>query len=304
MTAAGRRARGHAQSILKALLGEAPRTLHALGGGLSNQVFKAKRGTDVFVIRLNDDPAKVKDYLKEQWAMAAARAQGVPVPEVLEVGAAPIPFMVSRAVAGEEATHHRERRAVLRSLGGFLRRIHAVPTSGFGQTFDWSGNVLSRKETWRDYLKREFRGEARIEALERHGVLAPPQARRLRAALRAVARWEVAPALNHGDPRLKNVMADDAGTVTAILDWEFCTSHAAPWWDLSLALHDLNVDAKEALLEGYGLSPPEIRERSEALRLFNVLNYAGAAGKAAKEKDAAALGWIGARLAGALDLYG
>ncbi len=200
--AAQRRARGHALAILKALLGEAPRSLRALGGGLSNHVFLARRGSDVFVIRLNDEPGKVKDYLKEQWAMAAARGQGVPVPEVLEVGAAPIPFMVSRAVAGEEATHHRERRAVLRSLGGFLRRIHAVPTSGFGQTFDWSGNVLSRKETWKDYLKREFRGEERIEALLRHGVIAAAQARRLRGTLREVAGWEVQPALNHGDPRL------------------------------------------------------------------------------------------------------
>lgn len=304
MTAAQRRARAHAQAILKGLLGEAPRTLHALGGGLSNHVFRTRRGSDVFVIRLNDDPAKVKDYLKEQWAMAAARAEGVPVPEVLEVGAAPIPFMVSRAVAGEEATHHRERRAVLRSLGELLRRIHAVPTSGFGQTFDWSGNLLSRKESWRDYLKREFKGEERVALLLRHGVIGAAQAKHLRGTLREVAGWEVRPALNHGDPRLKNVMADGDGSVTAILDWEFCTSHAAPWWDMSLALHDLNVDAKEALLEGYGLSPAAIREASPGLRLFNVLNYAGAVDKAAREKDAAALGWFGARLCGALDLYG
>ncbi|MFL1463531.1 phosphotransferase family protein [Roseococcus sp. DSY-14] len=302
--AAARRARAQAQAILGQLLGRAPRGLRALGGGLSNHVFQARHGTDTFVIRLNDEPGKVKDYLKEQWAMAAARAQGVPVPEVLEVGAAPIPFMVSRSVRGEEATHHRRRRAVLRSLGGLLRRVHAVPTSGFGQTFDWSGNLLSRRESWAEYLQREYRGEERIAALRRHGVLEEAQARRLRATLREVAKWEVEPALSHGDPRLKNVLADAEGTVTALLDWEFCTSHAAPWWDLSLALHDLSVDAKEALLEGYGLSPAEVRERSPALRLFNVLNYAAAAGKAAKEKDKAALGWIGARLAGALDLYG
>ena len=36
--------------------------------------------------------------------------------------------------------------------------------------------------------------------------------------------------------------------------WEFCSSNVAPYWDLSLALHDLSIDAKQASLGGYGVS--------------------------------------------------
>jgi aminoglycoside phosphotransferase (APT) family kinase protein len=52
--------------------------------------------------------------------------------------------------------------------------------------------------------------------------------------------------------RLKNVMVDEAGKITAVIDWEFCSSNVAPYWDL--ALHDLSVDAKQAFLGGYGVS--------------------------------------------------
>jgi hygromycin-B 4-O-kinase len=178
-----------------------------------------------------------------------------------------------------------------------------VPTSGFGHTFDWSGNLLSRKERWADYLEREFHGERRLEILERHGMLAKAAAASLRRTLRAIAKWEPEPRLNHGDLRLKNVIVDPDDGIAAILDWEFCTSSVAPIWDLSIALHDLSVDAKEEFLIGYGMAPDELLEAAPAMRAFNVLNYAAAVERAAHEKDAPTLDRLRARLHGGLDLY-
>lgn len=300
-----RKARRLAGQVLKHLLGTAPRRVAPLGGGLSNYVFEASHRDGPLVVRLSADPGKIKEYLKEQWAMARAREQGVPVPEVLEIGTAPIPFpyMVSRKVAGAEATHHPERFRVLHEMGRLARLVHGIRTSGFGNTFDWSENLLSRRETWQDYLAREYHGEDRLELLDRLGMLPTGALKALRATLRDVARWEPEPVLHHGDLRLKNAVVDREGAVAALLDWEFCTSHPPPYWDLSIALHDLSVDAKEVFLEGYGMSPREVMEAAPALRLFNLLNYAASVERAEREGDRPALDRLRARLHGALDLY-
>jgi len=294
-----------AEQVLIHLLGSPPAAMRPLGGGLTNFVFEADHPGGTLVVRMSATPSKVKEYLKEQWAMARASEQGVPVPEVLEVGTEPIPFpyMVSRKVVGIEGTHHPDRFRVLREMGRYAKLIHGVPTHGFGHTFDWSENRLSRKDTWADYLRREFRGEQRLGLLERHKMLSPAALQRLRATLRDIEGWDPQPALNHGDLRLKNVIAGPDGEVMALLDWEFCTSNAAPYWDLSLALHDLSIDAKDQFLAGYGMTPREVMEVAPALRAFNVLNYAAVVNRAADEGDQPTLDRLRARLQGGLDLY-
>lgn len=276
-----------------------------LGGGITNAVFRVDHPEGEFVVRLSPEPAKIKEYLKEQWAIARAREAGVPTPEVLEVGAevAPFPYMVMRKVEGREATHHPERMAILREMGRLTALIHTVRTSGFGHTFDWSGNRLSRKETWGDYLRRELRLDERVALLDRLGMLTRPQLRTLRATLRGMAGLEEGPSLNHGDMRLKNVMVAEDGAVTAVIDWEFCTSNIAPYWDLSLALHDLSIDAKQAFLGGYGLREAEIVEMAPVLKALNILNYAPFVERAAEEGDEERLSQFRVRLSGALDLY-
>jgi hygromycin-B 4-O-kinase len=301
----GAKAQRLVEELLNHLLGERPERVVPLGGGLTNFVYEVCCAEGDLVVRLGGDPSKLPNFLKEQWAMARAAEQGVPVPEVLEVGTEQIgiPYMVSRKVAGTSGTHHPERFRILHQMGRLARHVHRVPTQGFGHTFDWSGNQLSRKISWDDYLAREFRCRQRLDVLERHGMLTPNAARILNATLAEVEHWKPDAALNHGDLRLKNVVADEEGNVTALIDWEECTGNAAPHWDLAVALHDLSVDAKEEFLAGYGLSPREVTDLAPALRLFNVLHYAAAVEQAVEEGDRAKLDRLRARLQGALDLY-
>jgi len=103
--------------------------------------------------------------------------------------------------------------------------------------------------------------------------------------------------------RLKNVPVNDAGQIAAGIDWEFCSSNVAPYWDLSLALHDLSIDAKHEFLSGYGVSQEKVREIAPVLKAINLLNYAPFVERAAEENDAPRLEQYRTRLSGALDLY-
>jgi hygromycin-B 4-O-kinase len=101
--------------------------------------------------------------------------------------------------------------------------------------------------------------------------------------------------------RLKNMLLDDNGKIQAILDWENCTSNLAPYWELSIALHDLCIDEKEAFLEGYGLAPRDYAKLALGVKTLNILNYAPTIDEALKTKNRARLDSLRARLHGALD---
>ncbi len=294
-----------ARRIITYHFGQKPRRIVHRASGLSNCVFLVSHGEGDFVIRICPAPTKINAYIKEQWAMARARESGVPVPEVLEVGneVIPYPYMVSRRVSGKEASLHPNRLQILREMGRYAALINAIPTTGFGSTFDWSNNQLSRNETWGDFLYKELKLEARLLLLEKHRMLAPQGIKTLRAILEGMASSPLKPALNHGDMRLKNVMVDEDGQITAIIDWENCVSNLAPCWELSLALHDLSIDEKQEFLDGYGVRGKKLIEVAPAIKALNLINYAPEIEHLAESKDLSRIEQYRARFSGALDLY-
>jgi hygromycin-B 4-O-kinase len=77
--------------------------------------------------------------------------------------------------------------------------------------------------------------------------------------------------LHHGDLRLKNLITGpESGRVAGLLDWENALSSPPPYWDLSIALHDLGIDEKEAFLIGFGMTPRRFAGAARFMRLLNV----------------------------------
>lgn len=274
-------------------------------GGLSNYVYTAYHAKGAFIVRFSAAAEKIEDFLKEQWVLAKVREKGVPTPEILQVGTEPVsvPYMVSRRVEGQFAVHHPERISIAREMGRLLAIIHTIPTNGYGTTFDWSQNILTRNETWAAFLRDEWEIDGRVAVLEKHDMLSTEQSRTLRNIIVDIAQWNAPPVLNHCDMRLKNVLVDDAGKITAVIDWEDAQSCPPPCWDLALALHDLSIDAKEAMVEGYGLTGEQLRTMAPALKALNTLHYAPHVERAATEGDRKQLECLRTRLSGAFDLF-
>ena len=276
--------------------------LEYLSSGLTNFVFSFRAKGRGFVIRISPDPNRMGLFIKEQWAVNAARSAGIPVAEILEVGSELIgsPYMIVAAAEGDDAVNHPKRPNILRELGRLAAKIHAVKTKGFGQTFDWSDNKLSRNSSFKDWLYGEYDAEGKLALLEKHRLVEPERSRKLRKIFSNFAGTNVRPVLNHSDLRLKNVVADPSGKIQALIDWEGCTSNI-PAWDLSLALHDIGIDGTQLFLEGYGLKPKKLVDQMPLIRAFNIANYASAAEAAARDKKL--LDHYRLRLAGSLDLF-
>jgi aminoglycoside phosphotransferase (APT) family kinase protein len=294
-----------ARHVLEHHFGRKPVRVRQIHGGVSNFVFEASIGREDFILRISNKPTRLQYFMKEQWVVKKVRSQNVPAPEILEVGndIIGLPYMVSRKIAGADATCHPNSLDVLRQIGKYASIINSIPTSDFGHIFDWSRNRLSRRHSWKDYLTEDLHVEGRIETFAKHKILAPRHLKKLRVGVARLLTLKASPTLNHGDLRLKNVMLDAKGKITAILDWENATSNLAPYWELAIALHDLGVDQKEALLGGYGIAPKDFQAISPMLRILNVLHYARVVKKAVDAKDRDRIALLKQRLSGALDLY-
>jgi aminoglycoside phosphotransferase (APT) family kinase protein len=294
-----------AQKVLEHHFRKKAGGIQQIHGGASNFVFEASVGRDEFVLRISNKPTRLQYFMKEQWAVNKARSKGVPAPEILEVAndIIALPYMVSRKVAGTDATGQAGNLDIFQQMGEYAATINSIATSDFGHIFDWSRNRLSRRHSWKDYLMEDLRVHERVETFAKYRILNAQKLRKLKGSVTKLLALRAAPTLNHGDIRLKNMVLDAKGKISAILDWEHATSNLAPWWELAIALHDLGVDEKEAFLRGYGIAPKEFQEISPMVRVLNVLHYASVVKKAVKDKDADRLARLKQRLSGALDLY-
>jgi aminoglycoside phosphotransferase (APT) family kinase protein len=296
-----------ATQILQHHFGRRPKMVKRIHGGLANHVFEAQIDRAEVVLRISSKPAKLQTFMKEQWAVTEARKNKIPTPEILEVcnDIIGLPYMISRKVVGSsgENVAGLERCEVLRELGEYAATINAIKTRDFGHIFDWSPNKLSRNRTWQDFLENELDLEGRLESLLRHKILEPANAKKIHAQVQLMKRWNATPSLCHGDIRLKNVILDGKQKIVAILDWENCSSNIAPYWELSIALHDLTMDEKEVFLEGYGINLKDYLKLAPAIKTLNVLNYVRSAHHAIKRKDQKRLLCLRTRLNGAFDLY-
>jgi aminoglycoside phosphotransferase (APT) family kinase protein len=277
----------------------------ALSGGLTNYVYAVNAGKDELVVRISDKAEKIHSFQKEQWAVAKAKEKGIPVPDILEVGndIIPFPYMISKKIKGDVATHHENRLEIIKEIGRYAALIHTIPTNNFGHVFDWSPNTLSKNKTWKEYLDVELNVNERLDVMRKNKILSPLMIGKITNELKKVRRWKQSPCLHHGDLRLKNVMVNEKGKITAILDWENCISTIGSYWDTSIALHDLSIDAQWRYLDGYGLPDKKISEMSAAIKVFNLLNYAPAIDRILEQKDKKKLGHYKLRLKGVLDLF-
>ncbi len=285
--------------------GSKPSRIIYQASGLSNFVFTVKHSEGDFVVRLSPDPTKLNNFFKEQWAEEKASEAGVPVAAILEVGneVVPYPYMIMRKVSGSEGTYNENRLEIVREMGRYAALINTIPTKGFGNTFDWSNNQLSFNESFKEYLEDALKIEEKMEILEKHKMISKEQLKSLQKIFNEAKKMKPNPHLTHGDLRLKNMIVGEDGTINAIIDWETCTSNIAPHWELSLALHDLWSDEKQAFLEGYGISKKDFDEIVPLVKAFNIINYAPTVERMANDKNKEKLEQYRTRLSGTLDMY-
>lgn len=294
-----------ARKVARHHFGKSYKKIEFKPAGKTNFVFEVFTTKGNYIIRIATSAIKINNYTKEQWATQKAYEAGVPVPEILEVGneIIDLPYMLQQKAEGTEAIHHPDRLKILSKLGKYARKIHSIPTESFGSVFNWSKNKLSKKKTWLEFLEEELKVAEGLKFLETHELINKKKIKKLNSEFGKIKKWKVSPTLNHCDLRLKNVIVNEAGEIKALIDWENCSSNCAPYWDFSIALHDLSIDAKQQFLEGYELDIEDFKKKAFSLTLFNIINYIPALQGMISKKQKDQLELYKLRLDGSLDLF-
>ena len=194
--------------------------------------------------------------------VAAARAVGLPAPEVLEVVPGPLgsAHLVMRLLGGEGLSPQltarldpSARRQLVADLVALLGLLRDARTAG------WPGHPLPWTDRWAA-LGNRLRGEV-LPLIEDDagGRLAVRQI----AAAEVAARTAATRGLAHGDLGGENVHVDPlTGAVIGVLDWD----DAAPG-DPAVDLAAVRVHAEPWLAEALLVADPSLRElvaRAEA----------------------------------------
>lgn len=297
--------RDYVMHVARTVLRRSPRQVRRRGGGITNFVYQVELDDRSVIVRINANPQKRKVFERERQAMRLARNARLPVPRVLHVGADPHPFMVLENARGVAGTHAYDQIGTVRQMGEITARIHRIQLPGFGPTAIDAALLRSapRRHSWGGHLEGDLHASERIANLEQMGMFLPDSAEKMRQILAHMSTWRRNPVLHHGDMRLKNIIVDQYGKICAVLDWEHCTSSVPALWDLSIALHDLTIDEKQAFLQGYGYGPRELTKAIGYMRLLNALNYAPVIAALAERGETAKLNWHRARFAGDFNLY-
>lgn len=292
-------------AVVENVFGKKPENTDYKTTGHTNYVFEVKVPDGEFIVRISASSDNIKDFYKEQWVIDRVRKAGVPVAEIIKVGNDVIdsPYMIQKKLDGEVALYHPEKKKILQKMGEYTCLINSIATTGYGEVFDWSDERLSKNFTWKAFLDNEIELSKRIQILERNKMMPREALEKLRDSLERIGEWNLPTVLNHGDMRRKNVIVDEKGDIKAIIDWGEACSNIAPYWDLSIALHDLSIDDKQFFLEGYGMKPKEYAEIYETIKSLNLINYAPVIDELAKRKDTNNLEYYRLRLSGYLDLY-
>ncbi|WP_328916870.1 MULTISPECIES: phosphotransferase family protein [unclassified Streptomyces] len=243
-------------------------------GGRSNLTYRVTDGRSTWVVRrppLGHVLATAHDMVREHRVISALAPTPVPVPGTVLLCEDPevigAPFYVMDFVAGTPYRSERELRAIgpertraaVLTLVDTLVDLHAVDPASVGLA------GFGRPE---GFLDRQLRRWGKQLDASRSREL--PGVDTLHAALGKTLPDSPAPAVVHGDYRLDNVLIDDTGRLTAVLDWEMSTL-GDPLTDLGLLVmyseqHDM-PPGLPATTAGAAPGHPDPRELVERYAL-------------------------------------
>lgn len=258
------------------------------GKSVRNSVFRVQtKYQGNMIVRLSSSEEALDRYEKEAWCMSKVLDLGVPAPRVVAAGNTVIPYSYSilEELPGIAADHYadtqQKRVQIWKTLGRFTRTIHTVNTAGYGLSFNWKSKHDNGFDSWRDYLHGyDIRIDRVIEVYRDIVKLPNDSLDKLGYYIEKIKNWYVYPRLAHFDLGLRNVLVNQEGEITGILDWEMARSLPAPYGDFAQVYMELLLQNDKrslaAFIENYGYSKDNfenIREEVEAYTLIRQANH-------------------------------
>ncbi|WP_423800936.1 phosphotransferase [Neobacillus sp. SAB-20_R2A] len=229
-----------------------PVRIQVLGEGFDNSVFLVN---EQFVFRFPRREIAVRLLQTENRLLpVVAPLLPIPVPNPIFQGLCddgyPWPFAGYQLLSGRTLSGltTEQRLLSVESMALFLKTLHAFPVSEakkLGIPYDELGRT--------DILKRMPMLEANLEKAVGLGLIGEYELERLQLVLSEVKGpfADDIKTLVHGDFHIRNMLVDDSGRVSAVIDWG--DAHIGnPAMDLSIAYSFIPAEGRDYFFQLYG----------------------------------------------------
>jgi aminoglycoside phosphotransferase (APT) family kinase protein len=175
-------------------------------------------------------------------------------------------------IAGRVARGSEELALILQQVGGLLRQIHQITGPSYG--YAGEHRPMVPQEDWLSAFRIMW--NKLIDDVERCGGYGPKESKLMRWLFehhRSVFRRPMQPSLLHMDLWAQNILTDESGRVTGLIDWD-----RALWGDpeLEYAVLDYCGMSEPAFWRGYGVKrrqTPEAEIRRKFYLLYEMQKY-------------------------------
>lgn len=241
-----------------------------VGLGSVNRIFNVQGKQAAYIIRINDDPAKQVEYLKEHWCLNAVAAKGIPSPKVLQTGhKAGLTFMIQEKLPGTNGKHcpPKDQLIIWKHLGAYaalfnkIKRIEVEEVNSQEFHKDWRARLI--------YNIKELNTE---DSLLRNKVLSSEEHQSMKKVLKRLEQYNFATGLTHGDLCPRNAIWREEQTY--LLDWGTAEINIVPHSEIGLVLFSKEADpnAFQAFLSGMGISRKQYSQMENEIHLVNLLH--------------------------------
>lgn len=228
-----------------------------IGEGFCNWVYRVEDGERAYALKLGKPHRAAfaaAEHRKELWCATAARAVGVPTPQIFGVGAfEDRPYQIQAFAPGRQPVAD-ERGWVWEAMGGWARAINAIPVTGWGNRLAADGVFDG---DWGRHLAYNIGALTPDDPLIAMGVLDAPASADLRRRFERLAATPFAIGLNHGDLAMFNVLVDEAGDgALSLIDWGCAFAAPVPHYELNEIIRSerASTEQYERFIRAYGLT--------------------------------------------------
>lgn len=181
----------------------------------------------------------------------------------------PWPFSGYKILSGTTPTRlsREQRLQSVEPLALFLKILHEFPVTEAEKLqvpYDQLGRI--------DILKRKPMLEENIEKAKGKGLIDDKTAEQLSSFLLTINSplADKTKALVHGDLHIRNMLVNEIGTVSAIIDWGD-THIGHPAIDLSIAYSFLPVEGRDRFYEIYGDVSPDVKSIARFKAVYTLI---------------------------------
>jgi len=239
-----------------------------VGYGTVNAVYIIATALKEYVIRLNEEAAKLIEYKKERWCLQRVKQLGIPTAEVYAVGVhAGHPYIIQSRVAGTNGkdTQGEQRNAIWKRLGEYARIYQRITRV---EDEEVKVNLLHR--TWKERLDYNIAELAKENCRLRTQVLSKALLNKAVEVLERLTTKQFGIGLVHGDLHPRNVLIDEEKI--SLIDWGTAEINIVP--HIEIGIIQMSKDVSTAELEFFteGLGVADLSSIQLELNMINFLH--------------------------------